>query len=506
MKTTGNLGLKKPDGTDIVDITDLNGNMDILDTAVKAVQDHAADTVKHITATERTAWNAKASTSVATTTAAGLMAGADKSKLDSVAQGANNYVHPSTHSPSVIVQDSSNRFVTDAEKTAWNGKANLVTTPQQTTADVTYYVRTDGNDGNTGLGNTAGGAFKSISKALSMIPKLVNHIININIGTGTYNEEIGVSGLSGAGSVSINGGSSSVQDSASYVVTGRIYSMRNSCRVQFYGLRTSYAGAQYPIYVDNSSETFFQFCSTNVNTNPKQFGVFVENAKVFLYSCEFHNKSSAIRAHVNADILVQDCVGQGNDTAHFAAFGGKIHVSGNLTISGTAFTNATEGGIVTTYGHGVINPWGDNTKDSRAVGELHRSSATAQNVAANTLTKIIWSNRGLDQKGIVDLANSRFIVPETGLYLVTLRVGYDVPAPLPTSPVRLIGYMMNSGTTTAQLSEVAIPAGTSGATTAGAFHLNLNVGTIIDFYIYCNLAGTVNPNAVYTFASMTRIA
>lgn len=94
MKTTGNLGLKKPDGTDIVDITDLNGNMDILDTAVKAVQDHAADAVKHITAAERTSWNAKASTAAATASAAGLMAAVDKAKLDGVAAGANNYVHP----------------------------------------------------------------------------------------------------------------------------------------------------------------------------------------------------------------------------------------------------------------------------------------------------------------------------------------------------------------------------------------------------------------------------
>lgn len=39
MKTTGNLGLKKPEGTDLVDIDDLNGNMDILDTVVKNVQD-----------------------------------------------------------------------------------------------------------------------------------------------------------------------------------------------------------------------------------------------------------------------------------------------------------------------------------------------------------------------------------------------------------------------------------------------------------------------------------
>lgn len=61
MLTTGNLNLKKPEGTDIVDINDLNGNMDILDTAVKAVQDHTTDTTKHITALERNTWNAKAS-------------------------------------------------------------------------------------------------------------------------------------------------------------------------------------------------------------------------------------------------------------------------------------------------------------------------------------------------------------------------------------------------------------------------------------------------------------
>lgn len=34
------------------------------------------------------------------------------------------YTHPASHPPSVITQDASNRFVTDAEKAAWNGKAN----------------------------------------------------------------------------------------------------------------------------------------------------------------------------------------------------------------------------------------------------------------------------------------------------------------------------------------------------------------------------------------------
>ncbi|MFW5438116.1 phage tail protein [Paenibacillus apiarius] len=54
---------------------------------------------------------------------AGFITGADKAKLDGVQAGANNYVHPATHPPSIIVQDVGNRFVTDSEKATWNAKA-----------------------------------------------------------------------------------------------------------------------------------------------------------------------------------------------------------------------------------------------------------------------------------------------------------------------------------------------------------------------------------------------
>ena len=50
---------------------------------------HKGDTTVHITAAERTAWNAKASTSVATTSANGLMSKTDKAKLDGISSGAN---------------------------------------------------------------------------------------------------------------------------------------------------------------------------------------------------------------------------------------------------------------------------------------------------------------------------------------------------------------------------------------------------------------------------------
>lgn len=54
----------------------------------------------------------------------------EKAKLAGVAAGANNYQHPATHPASVIVQDSTHRFVTDTEKTTWNGKASTTVATQ----------------------------------------------------------------------------------------------------------------------------------------------------------------------------------------------------------------------------------------------------------------------------------------------------------------------------------------------------------------------------------------
>lgn len=78
---------------------------------------------RFVTDTEKATWNAKAGTALATTSANGLMASGDKTKLDGIASGANNYVHPSSHPASIITQDASNRFVTDTEKATWNSKA-----------------------------------------------------------------------------------------------------------------------------------------------------------------------------------------------------------------------------------------------------------------------------------------------------------------------------------------------------------------------------------------------
>jgi len=79
-------------------------------------------TRRFVSDTEKSTWNGKADNVVATTGANGLMSSADKSKLDGVAANANNYSHPANHPATVITEDATHRFATDAEKTAWNAK------------------------------------------------------------------------------------------------------------------------------------------------------------------------------------------------------------------------------------------------------------------------------------------------------------------------------------------------------------------------------------------------
>lgn len=49
----------------------------------------------------------------------------EKNKLAGIEANANNYIHPSSHSATMITESSTKRFVTDTEKTTWNNKSNF---------------------------------------------------------------------------------------------------------------------------------------------------------------------------------------------------------------------------------------------------------------------------------------------------------------------------------------------------------------------------------------------
>lgn len=170
MQNTANLGLKKPEGTDIVDISDLNGNMDKLDVEV---------------------------TKLASTTENGRMSSADKVKLNGIAVSANNYVHPASHPATMITEDATHRFVTDAEKAGWNGKAG---TAVATTSANGLMASADkiALNNSTGYGITAGtGAAYTVtlSPAPSSLAAGLRITVKFHAANTTTTPTINVNGL-----------------------------------------------------------------------------------------------------------------------------------------------------------------------------------------------------------------------------------------------------------------------------------------------------------------------
>ena len=75
------------------------------------------------------------------------------------------------------------------------------------TANRTYYVRSDGSNSNSGLADTAGGAFLTIQKAWNVIVTLdlAGFTATINIGTGTFTAGLSAAVAPVGGNVIVNG-------------------------------------------------------------------------------------------------------------------------------------------------------------------------------------------------------------------------------------------------------------------------------------------------------------
>ena len=105
----------------------------------------AADaTHRLVTDTQIAGWNAKAEKTPATPAADGLMSAADKSKLDGIAAEANNYQHPASHPASMITEDATHRFATDAEKAKWSLEYTIEKVATENGFASTYHLKKGG--------------------------------------------------------------------------------------------------------------------------------------------------------------------------------------------------------------------------------------------------------------------------------------------------------------------------------------------------------------------------
>lgn len=101
------------------------GNEISFNSYLSVMPTHLDNGIIHVTNDDKTAWNNK----VDKVTGKGLSENdyttAEKNKLSGIETNANNYIHPTTHEASIVIQDETHRFVTDSEKNTWNSKSNF---------------------------------------------------------------------------------------------------------------------------------------------------------------------------------------------------------------------------------------------------------------------------------------------------------------------------------------------------------------------------------------------
>jgi len=98
-------------------------------------------TQRFVSETEKTNWNNKVDKVQGSDLSTNDFTTAYRQKLDGISNNANYYSHPLKHAPNIIAQDALNRFVTDSDIKNWNGKVNKDGDKKLTSNDFTKAYR-----------------------------------------------------------------------------------------------------------------------------------------------------------------------------------------------------------------------------------------------------------------------------------------------------------------------------------------------------------------------------
>lgn len=227
----------------------------------------------------------------------------------------------------------------------------------------TYYVRTDGSDSNDGLTDSAGGAFLTIGKAMTVVAALDlgGTTVTVQVGAGTYAEAVTLALLIGGAGTLIGDTTtpSNVVISATSANAIRAITGNRGWTVRGFKLTTTTSG--YSLYANNGSSVVYN----SIDFGASAGGHIFANNGSFAFCTGNYTISGSAPWHwavdngsiltSNSDTITLSGTPAFSTAFAYAARNGVMKVDGN-TFSGSATGKryqAENGGAISTNGAGT---------------------------------------------------------------------------------------------------------------------------------------------------------
>lgn len=210
--------------------------------------------------------------------------------------------------------------------------------PSKSLSNTTIYVNgATGDDSNSG-GNS--NPLKTISKAISLIPDIVQHDYTINIVSGHYDEPVLLHSKSGRGSITFTrSGNSNITCQNFY-----IYGCTCTVSVNFFEINTGLVS----FYSYNNKFVNFNSCSSSANTLDTNYCFQIRNTTYCSFgSCVINRRGIAIGSEASS-IYLNNVGGTGNGTVLHGAVLSRFHKTSSVSISGTTAQTLVSGSQVIT--------------------------------------------------------------------------------------------------------------------------------------------------------------
>jgi hypothetical protein len=228
---------------------------------------------------------------------------------------------------------------TQAEKILTSGQI----IPFSTTASMTIYVNDSTGNDTTGDGSL-GSPFLTIAKALSCLPEIINHPTTINL-TGTFGENIVISGKRGSGSITVAGPGGTGADGTKASIS-RLQVDTSIISVSFYNI-TATATDNIPFYAADTKRLNIYYCTSTVSALT-QTGIYAIGSEIRAENCTISNKNRAIYANMMGRIYSYNNGGTGNNTGLLAGSAGIIYKANTTQPAGTTAESYNSAGRIVT--------------------------------------------------------------------------------------------------------------------------------------------------------------